>query len=164
MFTDTFSRRFLNVYFVLPILLLAYMTTLGFYRLKFHPYTKYPGPLLAKLTNLYGRYRAYLGDLHLDVWRCHQRYGAIIRIHPSVGCYGHGSHFKGDYVRYAPDRLCVNTNDAIKGTIWLARALFSWTDCRNADIYGYGKIVQKSQAYGPLPIYPGAFNTHTAID
>ena len=80
MFADAFQHFFHSAYLVLPILLLAYITALGVYRLKFHPYSKYPGPLLAKLTNLYGLYHAYVGDLHLDVWRCHERYGTIIRL------------------------------------------------------------------------------------
>lgn len=37
-------------------------------------------------------------------------------------------------------------------------------DLVKTDIYGHGRNVQKSHAYSPLPIYPGAFNTHTAID
>lgn len=32
------------------------------------------------------------------------------------------------------------------------------------DIYGHGRNIRKSQGYGPIPIYPGAYNTHTAID
>ena len=80
MFADAFQSFFHRAFLVLPILLLAYIAALGVHRLKFHPYSKYPGPLLAKLTNLYGLYHAYVGDLHLDVWRCHERYGTIIRL------------------------------------------------------------------------------------
>lgn len=32
------------------------------------------------------------------------------------------------------------------------------------DIYGHGKNIKKSKAYGPLVVLPGAFNTNTAID
>lgn len=80
MFADAFLHFFHRAYLVLPILLLAYIAALGVSYLKFHPYAKYPGPLLAKLTNLYGLYHAYVGDLHLDVWRYHERYGTIIRL------------------------------------------------------------------------------------
>ena len=80
MFADVFLHFFHRTCLILLILLLAYITALGVYRLKFHPYAKYPGPLLAKLTNLYGLYHAYVGDLHLDVWRCHERYGPITRL------------------------------------------------------------------------------------
>lgn len=45
------------------------------YRLTFHPLARYPGPFLAKLTTFYGVYHAYVGDMHLDIDRLHQRYG-----------------------------------------------------------------------------------------
>lgn len=38
---------------------------------------KYPGPLLAKLTNLYAAYHAWKGDIHLDIALCHKRYGKL---------------------------------------------------------------------------------------
>ncbi|KAJ5789848.1 benzoate 4-monooxygenase cytochrome P450 [Penicillium psychrosexuale] len=63
------------------------------YRLTFHPLARYPGPLLGRVTNLYAAYHAWKGDIHTDIWRCHQRYG--------------------DHIRYAPDRLTFNTAQAI---------------------------------------------------
>jgi len=45
------------------------------YRLTFHPYAKYPGPFLGKVTTLRAAYYAYTGDMHLDMERCHQKYG-----------------------------------------------------------------------------------------
>lgn len=35
---------------------------------------------------------------------------------------------------------------------------------RGLDVYSPAKNIQKSKAYEPLPIFPGTFNTHTAID
>ena len=49
------------------------------YRLTIHPLAEYPGPLLARITNLYSVYHAYIGDLHLDMLRCHETYGKIAR-------------------------------------------------------------------------------------
>ncbi len=66
------------------------------YRLFFHPLARYPGPLLAKITNLYGGYHAWTGDLHIDMLRCHEKYG--------------------DHVRYATNRLLVSTQSGLKGT------------------------------------------------
>ncbi|KAL2132506.1 hypothetical protein VTI74DRAFT_3725 [Chaetomium olivicolor] len=60
----------------------------------FHPLAKYPGPWLAKFTNAYAAYHGWRGDIHLDMWRCHQRYG--------------------DYVRYGPDRLMFNTVEGLR--------------------------------------------------
>lgn len=65
----------IQVYLLLPTLLLFYLAGLCFYRLYLHPLAKYPGPFLAKLTNLYGFYHGYRRDIHLDVWRCHEKYG-----------------------------------------------------------------------------------------
>ncbi|KAI9150038.1 Cytochrome P450 monooxygenase lcsN [Paramyrothecium foliicola] len=78
----------------------------------FHPLAKYPGPFLAKFTSLYSAYHAWKGDIHLDMHRCHQRYG--------------------DYVRYGPNRLLVDTVDGLY------------------DIYGHGAKVQKSKNYTVL--------------
>jgi hypothetical protein len=64
------------------------------YDICFHPYAKYPGPFLAKFTDLYAGYHAWKGDIHLDMWRCHQIYG--------------------DKVRYAPNRLNINTVTGLK--------------------------------------------------
>jgi hypothetical protein len=69
------------------------------YNVYFHPYAKYPGPFLAKFTDLYAGYHAWKGDIHLDMWRCHQIYG--------------------DKVRYAPNRLNVNTVTGLKSELRL---------------------------------------------
>ena len=44
----------------------------------FHPLSKYPGPWIAKFTNAYAAYHGWKGDIHLDMWRCHQRYGTYL--------------------------------------------------------------------------------------
>ncbi|KAI0392633.1 cytochrome P450 [Xylariaceae sp. FL0594] len=74
------------------------------YRLFFHPLASFPGPPLAKITNLYAAYHAWRGDIHVDIWRCHQIYGDRIRYGPNrvvintptalQGVYGHGARFK----------------------------------------------------------------------
>ncbi|OAP62566.1 hypothetical protein AYL99_01793 [Fonsecaea erecta] len=60
----------------------------------FHPLAKYPGPFLAKFTSFYAAYHGWMGDIHLDIWRCHQRYG--------------------DHVRYGPNKLLFCTAEALK--------------------------------------------------
>ncbi|KAF7183231.1 hypothetical protein CNMCM7691_003144 [Aspergillus felis] len=84
------------------ILAPLFLIGLSVYRLFFHPYAKYPGPLLAKLTSWYVLYHAYVGDLHTDIWRCHQKYGDVVRYGPNrividsesglKAIYGHGAN------------------------------------------------------------------------
>ncbi|KAH9904933.1 cytochrome P450 3A31 [Xylariomycetidae sp. FL2044] len=64
------------------------------YLVFFHPLAKYPGPLLAKITPLYAAYHGWKGDIHIDAWRCHQKYG--------------------DHVRYGPNQLLFNSVEALK--------------------------------------------------
>ncbi|KAK3385963.1 cytochrome P450 [Podospora didyma] len=71
-----------------------YTTCLVIYRLYFHPLAKYPGPLLAKLTDGYMLYHASKGDRHLEFWRLHEKYGR--------------------FVRFGPNALSVNSNTALK--------------------------------------------------
>ncbi|PWY91663.1 cytochrome P450, partial [Aspergillus sclerotioniger CBS 115572] len=78
----------------------------------FHPLARYPGPLLARFTNLYSAYHAWTGDIHVDIYRCHKRYG--------------------DRVRYAPNRLLINTPAAVQ------------------DIYSHHAPVKKFQNYRVL--------------
>ncbi|KAF2472676.1 cytochrome P450 3A31 [Lindgomyces ingoldianus] len=65
---------------LLAIALLSYII----YQVKFHPLAKYPGPFLAKLTNAYAAYHAWKQDIHIDMWRCHRKYGAFMRYGPNT--------------------------------------------------------------------------------
>lgn len=53
------------------------------YQVQFHPLAAYPGPFLAKLTNLYSVVHAMRGDRHEDLYKLHQRHGRIVRIGPN---------------------------------------------------------------------------------
>ncbi|TPX07299.1 uncharacterized protein E0L32_010796 [Thyridium curvatum] len=74
------------------------------YKLYFHPLAKYPGPPLARVSCLHATYHAWRGDLHLDMWRCHERYGDVVRYKPNSllfntagslrDIYGHSSNGK----------------------------------------------------------------------
>jgi hypothetical protein len=81
----------------LASILVVYFIANFVYNVFFHPYAKYPGPFLAKFTDLYAGYHAWKGDIHLDMWRCHLKYG--------------------DKVRYAPNRLNVNTVTGLRSKL-----------------------------------------------
>ncbi|OQE11748.1 hypothetical protein PENVUL_c002G08830 [Penicillium vulpinum] len=73
--------------------LIVHVVVLLTYRIFFHPLAKYPGPWLGKISNLYAGYHSWRGDLHVDMWRCHEKYG--------------------DFVRYGPNSLLANTNKGL---------------------------------------------------
>jgi hypothetical protein len=47
------------------------------------PLAKYPGPLIARFSNLWMCYHTWSGNLPERVLELHQRYGSIVRVGPS---------------------------------------------------------------------------------
>ncbi|KAL7619359.1 hypothetical protein AAE478_009896 [Parahypoxylon ruwenzoriense] len=78
-------------------LVLVYIIGLVVYRLFFHPLAKYPGPLIAKITDAYQLYHAWKGDRHLEFWRMHQRYGRIVRFGPNSVSFDSNGALKDIY-------------------------------------------------------------------
>lgn len=76
---------------------LSYLILLAVYRIFFHPLSRYPGPRLAKVTDLYSTYHAWKGDRHLDFWRCHEKYGPIVRFGPNSLSFNSSSALKDIY-------------------------------------------------------------------
>ncbi|KAI1927821.1 hypothetical protein LOZ39_003991 [Ophidiomyces ophidiicola] len=65
------------------------------YRVWFHPLAKYPGPFWAKVTDAYGSYHAWKGDLHLDMWKCHLKYGdKSLKLSIWIDIYAIGANVK----------------------------------------------------------------------
>jgi hypothetical protein len=64
--------------------LILYIAVIVTYRLFFHPLSAYPGPFLAKFTDLYLTYHAWKGDRHLEFYRSHERYGKCVDYTPSI--------------------------------------------------------------------------------
>ncbi|KAI0475694.1 isotrichodermin C-15 hydroxylase [Xylariaceae sp. FL0804] len=62
---------------------LVFAVVLAIYRVFFHPLAKYPGPLLAKITDAHQLYHAWKGDRHLEFWRMHEQYGNVVRFGPN---------------------------------------------------------------------------------
>lgn len=54
-----------------------------------HPLAKYPGPLVCKLTKLWGAWIAYNGKPYLYYRDLHERYGPIVRIGQYYFFFGH---------------------------------------------------------------------------
>lgn len=60
---------------VLLALLSVYVVGVVIYRLTLHPLAKYPGPFLAKITDIHLAYHAWKGDRHLQFYQSHEKYG-----------------------------------------------------------------------------------------
>ncbi|KAI0201209.1 benzoate 4-monooxygenase cytochrome P450 [Astrocystis sublimbata] len=56
---------------------------LTIYRILLHPLSKYPGPVVAKLSDSYGGFYSLKRTLHLKTWQDHQEYGSVIRHGPN---------------------------------------------------------------------------------
>ncbi|KAI0884179.1 cytochrome P450 [Annulohypoxylon maeteangense] len=64
------------------VLVLYYVIAFG-YRLLFHPLRKYPGPFIAKLTEVYGGFFALTKSLHIETYKSHLKYGPVVRQAPN---------------------------------------------------------------------------------
>ncbi|KAJ7251442.1 high nitrogen upregulated cytochrome P450 monooxygenase 2 [Mycena rebaudengoi] len=87
-------------------------TSIACYRLcPFHPLAKYPGPLLAKLSKLWGVNHTRGGKYHITLLDLHRRYGPVVRTGPnelSISDVSAASHVLG------PDGMP-------KGPVWEGR-------------------------------------------
>ena len=72
----------MTLYIVLVSLLFSYFTGLVLYRLFFHPLHKYPGPVLAVVTNWYEVYYNLVlgGEFVAEIERLHRLYGALFEL------------------------------------------------------------------------------------
>lgn len=61
---------------------ITYVAWLVVYRLFFHPYANYPGPFLARVSYFYAGYHAWISDTPVAQFRCHQKYGHVVRYNP----------------------------------------------------------------------------------
>ena len=58
---------------------LSYVLYMTFY----HPLAKYPGPFVAKLSNVYSVWHAINGTRHSDLYKLHQKHGEVVRWGPN---------------------------------------------------------------------------------
>lgn len=104
---------------------LLYLVVITVYRVTFHPLAKYPGPFFAKITDWYSVYHAWKGDRHLEFWRCHEKYGPVVRFGPNSlsinsntalkTIYGHRANVKKSqfYSVFPPTKDTFNTHSSI---------------------------------------------------
>ncbi|KAF2087755.1 cytochrome P450 [Saccharata proteae CBS 121410] len=103
----------------------VYFFLLSIYRLTLHPFAKYPGPFLAKISPFHAFTHAVKGDIHIDMYNCHQKYGDIVRYRPNSilvntsegfkDIYGHGKNIRksDDYSAFPDNPGAYSTHSAI---------------------------------------------------
>ncbi|KAI0828784.1 cytochrome P450 [Hypoxylon sp. FL0890] len=93
------------------------------YQLLLHPLRSYPGPLLAKITNWYTGFFAIKRDLHIEIWRNHQKYGPVVRIGPDRLTFNSATALRDIYqnerVTKPPTYLCTQAKPGAH-SIWNA--------------------------------------------
>ena len=72
------GTNYLTTYVRYPTNLLNQLGLLFAYCTYIHPLRDFPGPALAKLTNLYGAFYALRMDIHLRIYQDHLKYGALL--------------------------------------------------------------------------------------
>ncbi|KAE9397343.1 cytochrome P450 [Gymnopus androsaceus JB14] len=77
------------MYIYLPLLVcivFCYIGALALYRLFFHPLHRYPGPVLAALTDWYEAYYNIIkkGGLVIEIERLHKLHGPVVRVGPNT--------------------------------------------------------------------------------
>jgi cytochrome P450 len=97
------------------------------YRLTLHPLAKYPGPLVAALTDWYTVYHLVKGDRHTDFFELHRRYGTYER--GFVQPLALTPVIPGKIVRFGPNRISINSSAALP------------------DVYGANSNVKRSRVY-----------------
>lgn len=81
LFIPHVSSLLLATAFTYTIYLVTLVTSIVAYRLSpYHPLAKYPGPIICKVTKLWGVYIALGGKTHLYHKSLHDKYGSVIRI------------------------------------------------------------------------------------
>ncbi|KAF7930323.1 uncharacterized protein EAE98_004724 [Botrytis deweyae] len=79
-FSNEFGLKAVSLYFV--AFFLAYNTFRCFYNHFFHPLSKYPGPLLWRISRLPYAISLSRGNLVHDTWAIHTKYGKVVRLAP----------------------------------------------------------------------------------
>ncbi|KAK9784604.1 hypothetical protein SCARD494_12656 [Seiridium cardinale] len=118
--------------------------SLSTYRLLLHPLRKYPGPFLAKLSDVYGGYFAVARRLHLQTYRDHLQYSTAYQFTVCLNACPLINR-QGSVVRHGPNRLLFNSPTALK------------------DIYQNERVIKPS-IYRASEVRPGQYNVFNSRD
>jgi hypothetical protein len=111
------------------------------YRLFFHPLRDYPGPLVAKVSDIYTGFFAVNMSLHLRTYIDLKKYGELDADDSILPQY---SYELGPVLRHGPNKLVFNSAAALQGKFsYQGRGMLVLTDI---DIYNNEKV-NKSRVY-----------------
>ncbi|KAI1305647.1 cytochrome P450 [Xylaria venustula] len=77
------------------------------FRLYFHPLSRYPGPLIAKLSDFYGAYYASKTTLHVRTLQDHEEFGSVIRQGPNKLVFNSVNALHGIYRNERITKSCA---------------------------------------------------------
>ncbi|KAF2469067.1 benzoate 4-monooxygenase cytochrome P450 [Lindgomyces ingoldianus] len=79
------------------LVVVVYVFTRLIYNAFFHPLSKVPGPLFARVSGIPSWYRAMKGDRHIWLWQLFQIYGDRIRVGPNTVLFCDPDAYKDIY-------------------------------------------------------------------
>nr|A0A2L0P0J8.1 RecName: Full=Cytochrome P450 monooxygenase TwmD; AltName: Full=Wortmanamides biosynthesis cluster protein D [Talaromyces wortmannii]AUY61972.1 TwnD [Talaromyces wortmannii]QBC19712.1 TwmD [Talaromyces wortmannii] len=112
-----------------------YLTTRSIWRLYFHPLSKYPGPKVAAISDIWYAYHALAGRWPWAVADALEKYGDVVRIAPNEIAFVtpkalsdiYGSHNK-NLENFAKTQINNHGNDEHGGLIW------EWDPARHREV------------------------------
>jgi hypothetical protein len=90
----------------------TYLLLLSIYRLTCHPLSKYPAPLLWKISHLPKEYHLFKGTLTYRTAELHDKYGPVVRLAPNTLTYILEDAWTDIYGRPAPRNTQLMKDDA----------------------------------------------------
>jgi cytochrome P450 len=135
------------------------------YRIYFHPLSRFPGPKLARLSDLWTVYYSIKGQSHLKAFEAHQKHGTESLYSSERDFWSSNDQNIGSIVRFGPNKLSISSVSAMQGKYLPAPFAPRGASVLNlfTEIY-HSKLIQKSQVFETITPAPGAFSTFTAID
>ncbi|KAL6862602.1 hypothetical protein ACO1O0_002838 [Amphichorda felina] len=112
----------------LSVLASIYLFAIAVYRLYFHPLSKYPGPLLNRLTPLPLSLNLLRGRLPFYVKGLHEVYGPIVRLTPTELSFNSEKSWKDIYgsrvghANFHKDPIHVGSIQAVAGAVTITMA------------------------------------------
>ncbi|KAJ4413756.1 hypothetical protein N0V82_008345 [Gnomoniopsis sp. IMI 355080] len=97
--SNVHAPNLLDLLWGLSMALVVFFVLRSIYYLTLHPLAGYPGPLLARITNITSLWHRANGSNHSWPLLLHKKYGHIVRIGPNELSYSHPDAWHGIYAK-----------------------------------------------------------------